>query len=568
MRLVLVLIWSLALCGAAVGQSDLLRDPGFEQAPVSADAVWRGNSNTELLLDDQNPQSGETSLRVSAVVEPGQGFAAVSQSIPAGSFEGRVVRFRAAVRVQPGSDRVGLWLRVERQAGGMSFLDNMHDRPISDAAWRFYDIVAPVEVGSQRILVGLVVHSGAAWIDTASIEDLGPIGAGNAGPAPLTARSRENLEAFARLYGYVRWFHPAPEDVDWNAVALAGVDRIEAAADAAELSACLVDLFAPLAPTLQVSSEGLPGIPVVETAQGLVRWRHSGVEMRPRSSYRSELINAETYEDLAGSLPGGVAFRLPLTVQRPGSGWNPPHFDLQRAASFRPSGQDRTTRLAAVVVGWSVLQNFYPYFDVIGDRWRDALPPALAEAAVARSDAEFVHVLERLTVPLVDGHASTGPQDRRGALPFQWDWVEGQLVIAQDVESLGLSAGDLVLRINGQASRDAIELESSLSSGSPQWRLNRALERLRSGPVGTSVALEVANPQGDARSLDLSLMARGPIAALRESRPPAISDLGDGILYIDLTRASADDLNDANFSRASAAIYDMRGYPGQIRPPA
>lgn len=564
MRLLLVLIWSLALCGAAVSQSDLLRDPDFDLAPDAAGAVWRGNPNAELWLDDQNPQSGETSLRVSAVEETDQGFAAISQSIPAGSFEGRVVRFRAAVRVQPGSDGAGLALLVDRQAGGVSFFDDMRDRPISDTDWRFYDIVAPVEAGSQRIIVGLQVRSGAAWIDTASIEDLGPIGAGDAGPAPLTTRSQENLEAFARLYGYVRWFHPAPEDVDWNAVALAGVDRIEAAADAAELSARLVELFAPLAPTLQVSSEGLPA-PVVETAQGLVRWRHFGVGMRPRSVYRSELIDAETYEDVAGDLPGGVAFRLPLTAQRPGSGWSPSHFDLQRPFIYRPSGQDRTTRLAAVVVAWSAMQNFYPYFDVVGDRWGDALAPALAEAAIVRSEAEFVNVLERLTVPLVDGHVVINPQDRRGALPFQWDWVEGQLVIVQDVESLGLSAGDLVLRINGQASRDAIDLESSLISGSPQWRLYIALERLRSGPVGTTVALEVANPQGGARSLDVSLMARGPGDELREPRPPTVSDLGDEILYIDLTRASMDDLNDVDFSRASAAIFDMRGYPGGIQ---
>lgn len=570
MRLLLALIWSLALCGEAVSQSNLLRDPDFDLAPDAADAVWRGTSNTELFLDDQHPQSGETSLRVSVVEQTGQGFAAVSQSIPAETFEGRVVRFRAAVRVQPGSGGVGLWLRVDRQAGGVSFFDNMHDRAISDTGWRFYDIVAPVEAGSQRILVGLLVNSGAAWIDTASIEDLGPIGAGDAGPAPLTARALENLEAFARLYGYVRWFHPAPEDVDWNAVALAGVDRIEAAADAADLSARLVELFAPLAPTLQVSSEGLPGVPAVETAEELVRWRHFGVGMRPApprpTPYRSELIDAETYEDLTGSLPGGVAFRLPLTAPRPGSGWSPSHFDLQRPPYYRPSGQDRTTRLAAVVVAWSAMQHFYPNFDVVGDRWRDALPPTLAEAAIARSEAEFVNVLERLTVPLVDGHAMITPQDRSGSLPFQWDWVEGQLVIVQDVESLGLSAGDVVLRINGQASQDAIEHEASLISGSPQWRLYRAHERLRSGPVGTAVALEVATPQGCARSLDVSLMAREPADHLREPRPPTVSELGDEILYIDLTRASAEDLSDADFSRASAVIFDMRGYPGGIRP--
>ena len=566
MRLLLALIWSLALAGEAFSQSVPLRDPGFDQALDAADAAWRGTSNTALLLDADNPESGHASLRISPVQQIGQGFAAVSQSIPAEPFAGRVVRFRAAVRVRPGSEGVGLWFRVDQSAGGSSFFDNMRDRPIRDDSWRFYDIVAPVETGSQQIVVGLLTQSGAAWIDTASIQDLGPIGAGDVGPADLSVRGRENLEAFALLYGYVRWFHPTPEDVDWNAVALAGVDRVEDSADAAELATRLREFFAPLAPALELSSEGVPDSAVTQTSEDLVRWSHRGVEMRPGSLYSSDLISAEAYEDLAGDLPGGVGFRLPLTGQRPGGGGNASHFDLERPPSYRPSGDDRTTRLAAVIVGWSVLQNFYPYFDVVGDHWREALRSALTEAAVAPSDVEFTTILERLTVPLVDGHAMIGPQDRAGGLPFQWDWVEDQLVITQDVESLGLSAGDIVTGIDGQASVDAISAQAALTSGSLQWRLHRALERLRTGPVGSIRVLDVDSVDSGTRSLTVTLVPRGPADGFREPRPPVVSDLGDGMLYIDLTRASADDLNGADLSRARAAIFDMRGYPSRVPP--
>jgi hypothetical protein len=40
----------------------------------------------------------------------------------------------------------------------------------------------------------------------------------------------------------------------------------------------------------------------------------------------------------------------------------PDYATLQIA--HRNSGDDRTTRMAAVMLGWSAVENFFPYFDV------------------------------------------------------------------------------------------------------------------------------------------------------------------------------------------------------------
>src|SRR5687768_5321738 len=53
-----------------------------------------------------------------------------------------------------------------------------------------------------------------------------PAGAAQAEAArPLTERGVENLAAFTRLLGYVRYFHPSDQAAatDWNALAVAGV---------------------------------------------------------------------------------------------------------------------------------------------------------------------------------------------------------------------------------------------------------------------------------------------------------------------------------------------------------
>src|SRR3989442_519674 len=70
----------------------------------------------------------------------------------------------------------------------------------------------------------------------------------------LTRRSLQNLEAFARLYGYVRFYHPTEvvRTTDWNAFAVLGVRAVEDCPSSDSLARTLRALFAPLAPTIQV----------------------------------------------------------------------------------------------------------------------------------------------------------------------------------------------------------------------------------------------------------------------------------------------------------------------------
>src|SRR5271157_3427529 len=62
-----------------------------------------------------------------------------------------------------------------------------------------------------------------------------------------------NLRAFARLYGYVRFFHPSDEAsaIDWDRFAILGSRKAKEAQSPAELRAVLDDLFHPIAPAIQ-----------------------------------------------------------------------------------------------------------------------------------------------------------------------------------------------------------------------------------------------------------------------------------------------------------------------------
>src|SRR5262249_5562912 len=113
----------------------------------------------------------------------------------------------------------------------------------------------------------LLPASGCAMFLLAAV--VSPAGAaGPDGPTrPLTVRGRDNLVAFARLFGYVRYFHPSDEVLaaDWSAVAVDGAARVEGVETPAELARRLTEVFAPFAPTLAVypTADGPP--PAVAT---------------------------------------------------------------------------------------------------------------------------------------------------------------------------------------------------------------------------------------------------------------------------------------------------------------
>jgi hypothetical protein len=105
---------------------------------------------------------------------------------------------------------------------------------------------------------------------------------------PAAPQAIKNIEAFTKLYGYVKYFHPADEayTIDWDRFAVYGVKRVGPAKNSAELKKILEELFLPIAPSIVIyhSKEKVPfsesTITPPDTAgMKLIAWQHYGVRL-------------------------------------------------------------------------------------------------------------------------------------------------------------------------------------------------------------------------------------------------------------------------------------------------
>jgi hypothetical protein len=109
----------------------------------------------------------------------------------------------------------------------------------------------------------------------------------------------ENFRAFAKLYGYVRYFHPTDEaaSTSWPPLLYDGIDRVHEAESTDDLEQILYDLFLPVAPSLVLERSSskieTPMLPFKSsTSPGpVVAWQHKGVylgrEWNPYLSVRT-----------------------------------------------------------------------------------------------------------------------------------------------------------------------------------------------------------------------------------------------------------------------------------------
>lgn len=131
-----------------------------------------------------------------------------------------------------------------------------------------------------------------------------------------TSRELENLRAFAKLYGYVRFFHPSDRaaSIDWDKLAVYGAGVVKDASSPEQLAETLERIFLPIAPSARIYRAGThPPLPAALTPAdtaglSVVAWQHVGVGLpgSARAPYRSARLNRSSPQPAPGAGFGTV----------------------------------------------------------------------------------------------------------------------------------------------------------------------------------------------------------------------------------------------------------------------
>jgi C-terminal processing protease CtpA/Prc len=400
----------------------------------------------------------------------------------------------------------------------------------------------------------------------------------------LTERGRENLTAFANLYGYVRFFYPGDKatKVDWDEFAIRAINEVEPSKTPAELANALIAIFAPVAPDVRLYLTGSqpPKSSVPVASKEVVVWKHLGLGVVKNPSFFSPYSSQRAIESrkeanfllspYRADLGGGVSCSVPLAL--PKNDTEQRIVPAASTATISSAAEDRAMRLADVIITWNIYKYFYPYFDTAHVDWPAALSNALSEAASDNNDAEFAITLRRLVAASRDGHGSVFKTAGSQLLvpPVLWSWIDGQIIAVESNGKVDVRPGDRLISIDGKAASEALLAEEALwSAATEQWIRYRALNHLLARSSGTAIQVEIEPFAQPGTRKSLSLSCTEPSYIFTEPRPGKISELEPGIYYVDLTRINEDDFakNIEDLKRADAIIFDMRGYPRNLKNP-
>ena len=411
-----------------------------------------------------------------------------------------------------------------------------------------------------------------------------------AAPTPVAdERAVENLAAFARVFGYVRYFHPSDEAaaIDWDKLGVLAVDPVRNARDPDALRAALLEVFQPIAPTLRLRGEQEAASSARAendrpAGERPTYWQHVGVQLAPDSrTYRSLRVTPDRAPLFPVSAPPksftktvapGLVLELPLALPGNANG-RTSAADSEAFAGLKArlaaldlkalTPEDARLRIAGVVAAWNVFQHFHPYLDSSGIAWEEALRPALRRALADRTADEYYATLSELVAGLRDGHGYVfGRPDKPGGLPIKVAVIEGRIVVTAVEGETPLRRGDVLVRLDGVPALDVLRERERYVSGSPHLRRFRAMNQFGEGPLDSVANIEVER-DGIGQNVALKRVRdrRGFFFnTIVESDAPAFAEVRPGVFYVNVQGMTASELAEKwpVLATAKGVIFDQR----------
>jgi len=404
----------------------------------------------------------------------------------------------------------------------------------------------------------------------------------------------DNITAFTKVYGYVKYFHPSDEaaGIYWDKFAIYGASQIEKCQSREELLATLNQLFKPIAPSIQFASNPSQFdttlkriIPDSLNKYGLTYWQHFGLGTGMRennNAYKSLRVNRDVLEgirlfnyevkpseSIIEKIGDDLYCQVPIALYCNEEATFPKanadklaKLEKELLNTYEFQATDLSFRLGNVINTFNVFQHFYPYFEEVDIDWENAFKTAIEQCYTDATKEDHLITLQKLTAHLADGHITiSNKYIKNHYMPaITWEWIEGQLVITYVDSSVPkLHVGDIVTHINKQKANLYFDhIKEKISAGTTGWLNARANILSLTGKKNSSISIETNNKSYSLKRTDYYWKFLKKI-----NQKPSYQALDNGIWYLNLDKVEMDTIRYLlpQLSESSAIICDLRGYP-------
>ena len=360
---------------------------------------------------------------------------------------------------------------------------------------------------------------------------------GAAAPLPITYTVGENtkssdsiqlhnLYVFARMYGYIRFFHPSTLSLkaDWDYVLYSGIRAVKSATTDSDLVESLKHIFLPIAPAMCFYTDTPDSVTLINETikkndgQRYRYWLHRGYGWNSYSPlqkallvpYRSSLhrVSSKGYinsgrqrakDNVFRINIDGVNLYMPIAVAikhaKPDK-----TCDYFKHHEISNSIADPDIRISDIIMCWNILRHFYPYWDAIHTDWNNVLKTALTKSSSDTTASQFLETFKKLGKPTDDGHGNYSIRKTRGfsETAIDAEWVEGKLVVTKSINEtgIGIHPGDIILKINQKDVSKLMSEKTPLECGSQIHSEFNAIENLMSGFKDSVSTFELMDKSG------------------------------------------------------------------------
>jgi C-terminal processing protease CtpA/Prc len=538
---------------------------------------WDQSGTYLFKADAEKRTEGKYSACIESNTE-NNSFGSLSINLP-GNYSGKQITLSGFIKTEDVSQGyAGLWMRIDPQIA----FDNMHDRGVKGTNdWTKVEIKLKLKPSAtKRIVIGaLLVGKGKMWIDDLKVDidgtDISSAdlyvsekfpadndhefdnGSGFELAAPTSVQIK-NLYHLGLIWGYLKYYHPevAKGKYNWD-----------------------YELFRILPLIVHADEAQCDGL--------FIKWIDTLGKFNslPVETFKKE--DVKLYPDLKWIDSSGFSFELRkqlINVRyarrendnyyvRINEGVGNANFSAEKDYDnivFPDDGY----RLLALYRYWNIVQYYFPYKNLIDEKWGSVLQEFIPKVLQANNEQEYVKTIIELFTRVNDSHAVLRTNKYSDKIfgnkygPVEIKFIEDVPVItkiypAANIPDSALVLGDEIWTIDGIRINKVIDSRRKFVSGSNEPTRLRNIARNLLRTDKDSITLGIARGY-EVKKITLPTYAYNEIRI--NDQDTCFKMLNDSIAYLNNGSVKIKYLTEIwdRLKDTKGLIIDIRNYPSDF----